>query len=58
MKRHPFKLEEERLTILMIIEAQIAVFKELVNGTTSIRREEFADLLCSIMPVSYKDRLI
>ena len=52
---HDF-IEEERLTILMIIEAQIAVFKELVNGTTSISREEFADLLCSIMPASYKDR--
>ena len=49
--------EEERLTILMIIEAQIAVFKELVNGTTSISREDFADLLCSIMPASYKDRI-
>ena len=58
MKRHQFKLEEERLTILMIIEAQIAVFKELVNGTTSISREEFADLLCSIMPASYKDRIM
>ena len=52
------KAEVSRKTsILMIIEAQIAVFKELVNGTTSISREEFADLLCSIMPASYKDRI-
>ncbi len=49
--------EEERLMILMIIEAQMTVFKELVAGTTTINRDQFAKLLCSIMPDSYKDRL-
>lgn len=49
--------EEERLTILMIVEGQMIVFKELVNGTTHISREQFVKLLCSIMPVSYKDRI-
>ena len=48
--------EEERLMIRIIIEAQMVVFKELVDGTTSISREDFAGLLCSFMPKSYKDR--
>ncbi len=50
-------LPQERLMILMIIEAQMTVFKELVAGTTTINRDQFAKLLCSIMPDSYKDRL-
>ncbi|MDO4527826.1 MAG: TetR family transcriptional regulator [bacterium] len=49
--------EEERLTILMIIEGQMSVFKEVVDGTTSINREDFARILCSIMPDSYKNRI-
>ena len=45
--------EEERLMIIMIVDGQIALFKLLVEGKASINREEFAHLLCSIMPESY-----
>lgn len=48
--------EEERLTVRMITEGQMIVFKELVNGTADISKEQFVKLLCSIMPASYKDR--
>lgn len=47
--------ETERLMILMIIEAQMTIFKELVDGTTDISREDFAGLLCSVMPESYME---
>jgi len=49
--------EEERITILMIIEGQMALFKLLVEGKADVDRDEFAALLCSIMPDSYKDLL-
>jgi len=47
--------EEERLTICMIVEGQMSVFREVVDGTTDISREDFARILCSIMLDSYKN---
>jgi AcrR family transcriptional regulator len=49
--------EEERLTILMIVEGQMALFKLLVDGKADVNRDGFAALLCSLMPDSYKDLL-
>lgn len=46
--------EKERLFIIMMIDGQMSLLKQLVKGKVTLDREEFADLLCSIMPDSYK----
>ena len=38
----------------MMIDGQMSLLKQLVKGKVTLDREEFADLLCSIMPDSYK----
>lgn len=50
--------EEERLHIIMIVEAQKAMMKMLIEGKIGLSRNEFAKLLTDPMPVSYKNILI
>lgn len=46
--------ETERLTIIMLIEAQLALMKLLIEEDISLNRKEFADLMVRPMPNSYK----
>ena len=47
--------EEERLTVIMLVEGQMAVLKLLVEDQVSLDRADFSRIICSLTPASYQE---
>ena len=47
--------EEERLTVIMLVEGQAALFRMLVEDQAKLDRSGFARLICSLTPTSYRE---
>ena len=47
--------EEERLTVIMLVEGQIALLRMLIEDQVKLDRDSFSRLICSLTPVSYQE---
>lgn len=47
--------EEERLTVIMLVEGQIALFRLLVEDQAKLDRAGFSKMICSLTPISYRE---
>ena len=47
--------EEEKLTIIMIVDGELSAFKMLVEDSIRLSSSELADIMCSLIPNAYME---